>query len=130
MKILVVDDDLISQKIMKAICMRLGYKVVTATDGAEALEMFKRYPIRIVISDWVMPRMDGLALCQKIRKVTEKGQVFFFLVTGKRTALGDYNRAREAGVDDFLYKPVDIHVFRNQLAVAEQFLGLVTGETI
>jgi len=72
MKILIVDDDVISRRIMKAICVRLGYKVVTAPDGVEALDIFQRFPIRIVISDWVMPKLDGVGLCKAIRSTPDR----------------------------------------------------------
>jgi len=103
--------------------MRLGYKVVTASNGVEALDIFKKYPISIVISDWVMPELDGLSLCRQVRQIPNK-QSFFFLVTGRRKSLSDFAIARETGVDDFVYKPLDFHVFRNQLKVAERVLEL------
>jgi DNA-binding response OmpR family regulator len=125
MKVLIADDDIISQKIMKSICVRLGYKVVTTADGQEALDAFKRYPVRIIISDWMMPKLDGLALCQEVRKIPDKDYTFFFLITGRRKSIKDFSLAREAGADDFIYKPLDFHVFRNQMKVAERMLGLI-----
>lgn len=125
MKVLIVDDDVISRKILKATCLTLGCRVVEATDGKEAWELFNRYPVQIVISDWIMPEMDGLTLCQKIRHCSKGDYVFFFIITGKKTALEDFSKAREAGADDFIFKPIDYHVFRNQLAVAERMLNLI-----
>jgi DNA-binding response OmpR family regulator len=126
MKILIVDDDAVSRKLMRASCVNLGHKVVEASNGMEAWDAFLRYPIRIIISDWMMPGMDGLELCQKIRKSPASDYTFFFLITGKKTGLDDFVTARGVGADDFIYKPVDFHVLRNQLEVAERMLNLIT----
>src|SRR5262245_58073166 len=128
MKVLIVDDDIISQKILKSICTRLGYKVVAAADGEQALHAYKRYPINIIISDWMMPKMDGLSLCERVRGMREHNYTYFFLVTGRRKSLSDFAMAREKGADDFIYKPLDFHVFRNQLKVAEKMLGLIDNQ--
>jgi DNA-binding response OmpR family regulator len=125
MKILIADDDAVSRKLIKNICVRLGYTVNEAHDGMKAWETYIRNPSRIVVSDWVMPGLDGLDLCQNIRKDKRPNYAFFFLITGKKTSLQNYTEAMEAGVDDFLYKPVDFHVFRNQLRMAERVLGLL-----
>lgn len=125
MDILVVDDDVVSREVMKAVCEELGYHVKTAENGADALAVFMESPFRIIMSDWVMPEMDGVELCRKIRELTEKTYTFFFLITGKKTKLRDYNAALQAGADDFIYKPIDPDVFRNQLRMAQRVLGLV-----
>lgn len=126
MKVLVVDDNAVSRKIMKATCESLGYKVVEAKDGEEAWEKFNTYPIRIVISDWVMPKCTGLELCQKIRKSPNADYTYFFLVTGLKTTFEDFDHARNEGIDDFIYKPLDFHVFRNQFEVAERMLSMIS----
>lgn len=128
MKILIVDDDVISRKVMRSSCVNLGYKVVEAENGMEAWDAFQKYPIRIIISDWMMPGMDGLELCQRVRKSSAADYTFFFLVTGKKTSLEDFVTARGVGADDFIYKPVDFHVLRNQLEVAERMLTLINDE--
>ena len=128
MKVLIVDDDAVSRKVMRSSCVNLGYKVVEAANGMEAWDAFQRYPIRIIISDWVMPGMDGLELCRKVRNSPVADYTFFFLVTGKKTDLEDFVTARGVGADDFIYKPVDFHVLRNQLEVAERMLKLINDE--
>lgn len=108
---------------MKSICTKLGYTVTAVSDGAEALEEYRKRPTSIIISDWIMPLVDGLSLCERIRKMPiHDMRPFFFLVTGRRKTLSDYAQARDQGVDDFIYKPLDFHVFRNQLKVAERVL--------
>ncbi len=129
MKILIVDDDVVSRKLMRSSCSNLGYKVVEASNGKDAWAAFQKYPIRIVISDWMMPEMDGLELCQKVRSSAASDYTFFFLVTGKKTSLEDFVTARGIGADDFIYKPVDFHVLRNQLEMADRMLRLLNERT-
>jgi CheY-like chemotaxis protein len=125
-KILIADDNAVSRKIMRAMAERLGYRVVEAKSGVEAWRAFQRHPIRIVISDWMMPGMSGVELCQKIRSCPKSQSTFFFLISGKKTGLGDFAQAHAAGADDFIYKPLDFYVVRNQIERAEQTLGLLT----
>jgi DNA-binding response OmpR family regulator len=128
MKILIVDDNAVSRKVMKAMCTRLGYKVVEARDGAEGWDLFNKYPIRIIISDWMMPSLSGIDLCKKVRASQHSDYTFFFLVTGKKTSLEDFATARTAGADDFVYKPLDFYVLRNQINMAERMLSLINSE--
>ncbi len=128
MKILIVDDNAVSRKVMKAMCSRLGYKVVEARNGAEGWDLFNKYPVRIIISDWMMPSLTGIDLCKKIRASQHSDYTFFFLITGKKTSLDDFATARAAGADDFVYKPLDFYVLRNQIGMAERMLSLINSE--
>ena len=67
MKILIVDDELVSRKKMDLLVSNLGYETVVADDGMEGWEVWKKERPKMVITDWMMPRMDGLELCKKIR---------------------------------------------------------------
>lgn len=120
--ILIVDDDVVSRKMMKTVCQSLGYRVIESEDGKQALKVLKRRKVEILISDWIMPKVDGLALCEQLRKKAGR-HPFVFLVTGKKKGLHNYTEAMDAGVDDLVYKPVDFYVFRNQLQVAERALA-------
>jgi len=128
MKILIVDDNAVSRKVMKAMCSRLGYKVVEARNGEEGWDLFNKYPVRIIISDWMMPEMNGVDLCKKVRASQHSDYTFFFLITGKKTSLDDFATARSAGADDFVYKPLDFYVLRNQINMAERMLSLINSE--
>jgi DNA-binding response OmpR family regulator len=128
MKILIVDDNAVSRKVMKAMCSRLGYKVVEARNGEEGWDLFNKYPIRIIISDWMMPTLSGIDLCKKVRASQHSDYTFFFLITGKKTSLDDFATARSAGADDFVYKPLDFYVLRNQINMAERMLSLINNE--
>lgn len=67
MKILIAEDDPVSVKILQFTLEHYGHEVVSAADGEEAWQLFDRDPVRVVVSDWMMPRVDGLELCQKVR---------------------------------------------------------------
>ncbi|MBI4249290.1 MAG: response regulator [Elusimicrobia bacterium] len=125
MKILIVDDDEISQKVVKRVLERLDYEDILASDGKQAWEVFDAEPVPVVISDWVMPDMSGLALCQKIRKRPQTDYTYFILLTGTLTGKYSYMEAMEAGVDDFLTKPLDPVVLQGRLRVAERILSLM-----
>lgn len=66
MKILVVDDDLVTGTLLNKILTKQGYEITQVTDGAKALEALQAETHRIILTDWIMPEMDGLTLCKKI----------------------------------------------------------------
>ncbi|MBI2071358.1 MAG: response regulator [Elusimicrobia bacterium] len=125
MKVLVADDDPVSQKLLEAVLSEFGCEVLIAPNGQEAWETFNRQDIDLIISDWMMPEMDGLAFCRKVRRRSNSGYPFFFLITGKKTKVADYCQAMEEGVDDFLYKPIDGNVLKNQLKVVQRTRSLL-----
>ena len=99
----------------------MGHEVVSASDGFEALGMFNTSPTRVVVSDWMMPRMDGLELCQKIRSKKNTDYTWFILLT-TRGGREDYHAAMDAGIDDFLSKPLDGDELMLRLRVAERII--------
>src|SRR3954469_7187789 len=102
----------------------LGHQVVATANGAEALEQLTRKDdIRVVITDWVMPAMNGLDLCQHIRSREHARYVYVLVVTGRR-GKKRYLEALEAGADDFIPKPIDAEELGARLRVAERILGL------
>jgi sigma-B regulation protein RsbU (phosphoserine phosphatase) len=121
-RILVAEDDPVSSIILRTVLEKLGYETVIARDGSEAWDEFNKEPVRLIVSDWMMPGMDGLALCEKVRKRSRALYTYFILLTANRTSPGNYALATAAGVDDFLTKPLDREAIRMRLAVAERIL--------
>jgi len=121
-RILVVEDDPISSIILQTVLEKFGYEPVMACDGAEAWEKFDREPTRLIVSDWMMPGMDGLGLCEKVRARPQTLYTYFILLTANRTSTENYALATAAGIDDFLTKPLDREAIRMRLAVAERIL--------
>src|SRR3954452_901382 len=83
MQILIAEDDLLSSLILRKTLEKMGHEVVTAVDGADAWERVEQGDIRLVISDWMMPRMDGLEFCRRIRQRSDGPYVYVILVTAK-----------------------------------------------
>ena len=121
-RILIAEDDPISAKILEAALTRFGYEPVIACDGVEAWDKFNQEPARLIVSDWMMPHLDGLGLCEKVRARAQTPYTYFILLTANRTSSENYERASAAGVDDFMVKPLDREAIKLRLRVAERIL--------
>jgi sigma-B regulation protein RsbU (phosphoserine phosphatase) len=126
MKILIAEDDHISSKILRLTLQQLGHEVLAARDGAEAWEMFDGEPVRVIVSDWMMPKLDGLALCRRIRDRPQTPYTFFIILTAAYTTSDDYSLAMDSGIDDFLTKPLDREMLRTRLYMAQRILRYTT----
>ncbi len=115
-----------SRTILRLALRKLGHEVVEAVDGAEAWKMLAQEPVRVVVSDWSMPTMDGLELCRRIRAKEGAGYTYFILLTARDASRENQLAAAEAGVDDFLTKPLDVNELWNRLRVAERILRYAT----
>lgn len=124
LKVLVAEDDRTSRAQIRGALQKLGYDVVEAVNGASAWESLHLQRVRVVVSDWVMPDIDGLELCRRVRAEAGKPYVYFILYSGQRLAGDDYTKAMDEGVDDFLPKPVDPEELRMRLRVAERIVSL------
>jgi diguanylate cyclase (GGDEF)-like protein len=123
MKILVVEDDLLSQTILKDALARLGYSVTLAGNGRDALELCQHEQFPIIITDWVMPEMDGIEFCRSIRAIPTEHYVFILLLTSldKKSEL---IAGLEAGADEYLVKPVHEIELAARLKAARRVLDL------
>jgi DNA-binding response OmpR family regulator len=126
LNILAVEDDILARKIICRSLRRLGHEVIEATDGEEAWALLQAGGIRVVVCDWMMPRLDGLELCRRIRAKIGAEYVYFILLTGNSASDDNQRAAAEAGVDDFLTKPLDPQEMWMRLRVAERILRYAT----
>lgn len=124
MKVLIAEDDRTNRALLQGSLMKLGYEVIETVNGASAWDALSRTGARIVVSDWVMPDIDGLELCRRMRSRKDAPYVYFILLTGKMLGAGHYAKAMEEGVDDFLTKPLDVDALRIRLRVAERIVQL------
>lgn len=122
MNILIAEDDLISRKLLQSNLEQMGYGVSVAKDGEEAWEMFNTIPYRVVVSDWLMPKINGLDLCHRVRERPDTDYTYFILLTANTGSEQNYLEAMDAGVDDFLSKPLDRQQLQIRLRVAERIL--------
>src|SRR6267378_3270581 len=107
---------------MAWILQKLGYQVVAASNGKEAWDAFRKGRFRLVISDVLMPEIDGLELCRKIRQHKQSKYTYIIIITaliGKK----DYLEGMDAGADDFVTKPFDPDELKARLRVAERIIS-------
>lgn len=123
MRILVVEDDPITAKVLKRAVLTLGHEPIMASDGMEALQQFQRSHPDVVITDWLMPKLEGPDLCQKIREQQDTPYSYIIVLTGKGER-SDRHEAISAGADDFLTKPLDYEELESRLEVAERILEM------
>jgi diguanylate cyclase (GGDEF)-like protein len=123
MKILIAEDDLLSSLILRKTLERMGHEVISVVDGADAMQRVSQGDIRLVISDWMMPRMDGLEFCRRIRTRADGSYIYVILVTAKQQRK-DRIEGLEAGADDFLVKPLDRGELMARVSVALRILSM------
>jgi diguanylate cyclase (GGDEF)-like protein len=103
--ILVVDDDVVSRTVVEKHLVKAGFEVASAANGSEALALFDATFYPIVLTDWMMPEIDGPQLCRLIREKKTDGYVFILLITA-RDSKTDIVSGLESGADDYLTKPI------------------------
>jgi signal transduction histidine kinase len=106
MKLLVVEDDVVTGTLLKKVLSKEGYDVTHVNNGGDALAAVQSAAYRIILTDWVMPEMDGLTLCRHIRVLDLSRYIYIILVTAKNSKK-DAVSGLEAGADDYIIKPFD-----------------------
>ncbi|NJO78561.1 MAG: response regulator transcription factor [Cyanobacteria bacterium RM1_2_2] len=104
--ILIVDDDITLRTALIRYLQNRGYSVQEASSGAEALNLFEQNPPDVVVSDVIMPEMDGLEFCRRLR-ATRSGQLVPFIFLSSRKDVEDRVQGHQMGADDYLVKPFD-----------------------
>jgi DNA-binding response OmpR family regulator len=123
MKILIVDDDPTSRLILQVTLKKLGHVVTAVRSGAEALVLFERQDVPLLISDVLMPDVNGLQLCGRIRAAGRPQYTYIILLTSVGGKFG-YLAGMRAGADDFITKPFDEDLLAARLVAAERLLSL------
>ncbi len=123
MEILIAEDNTVSQKLLNKIVRQMGHNAILAKNGKEALEMLKKNNISMVITDWMMPEMDGVTLCRKIREAEFSSYIYLILLTAKdsrKDALAGF----KAGSDDYIIKPFNHDELKAKIRVGERIIKL------
>ena len=126
MKILIAEDDVVSAKILQFALESAGHEVIVTATGEEAYAAFDHSPVRVIVSDWMMPGLDGLDLCRQVRSRPKTDYTYFILLTAINTGRENLRKAMDAGVDDFLPKPLDREAIMMRLRVAERIIEFAT----
>ncbi len=106
MKMLIVEDDPFVQKVVKKVFTGMGFEVLACGDGATAIDFIKNDRIQFAVVDWILPEMDGLTLCRKVRKLKLSRYIYMIVLTS-RNKKEDLVQALDAGADDYIAKPFD-----------------------
>jgi len=121
--ILVVDDSRAQRRVLGASLSRQGYQVIEVGSGEEALEVLAREDIDLILSDWMMPGMDGLELCRTFRAMPREKYIYFILLTSK-TEKGAVAQGLDVGADDFLNKPPNADELRSRITAGDRILRM------
>jgi len=111
MKVMVVDDNEQNLDLLEALLSSEKYEVVYARDGLEALEHLKKGSFGLIISDILMPRMDGFQLCRECKVDPHLKDIPFIFYTATYTDGKDEEFASSLGADRFIVKPIETQVF-------------------
>jgi two-component system cell cycle response regulator len=124
-RILVADDDPVSRRLLESSLERWGYEVVVAEDGISALAALRApNPPKLAVLDWMMPGLDGVAVCREIRQSKDADYTYILLLTVKGEK-GDVIAGLEAGADDYLTKPFDPQELKVRLRTGTRILYLL-----
>lgn len=124
MKVLIVEDDPVSRRVLEANLLEWNYDVLLTSDGGKAWELIQNPDApNLIVSDWMMPNMDGLELCRKLRKMERSCYTYFIILTAKGDKK-DVIKGLDAGADDYLIKPFDRDELRYRLKIGERIIRL------
>lgn len=123
MKILVVDDDALQRKLIEETLMVGGYSVISFDNAQAAKKVIEQDAVRFVITDWVMPDMDGVSFVRWIRAAKITGYVYVMLLTSREDP-GDIKDGLNAGADDYIKKPFHPTELLARVSVGERILSL------
>ena len=123
MSVLIADDDPTIRIVLEQTLRNLGHKVAVAVNGREALKLAIDLNPQLVISDLVMPGVDGVQLCQALRDTEEGRKMYFILLTGM-TEEAEMVEGFAAGADDYLTKPFNARVLTARLRAAERVIRM------
>ena len=123
LRILAVDDDPVSLRLLTTLLRKDGHEVLTARNGKEALAVYMERGAQVVITDWMMPEMDGLMLCKQLRRTEEGRKLYLLLLTG-RTEEERIVEAFEVGVDDYIVKPFKPELLKARIQPARRVIRL------
>lgn len=121
--VLLVDDSRLQRRILRASLERWGHEVAECGSGEEALEICRDRPVDLIISDWMMPGMNGPEFCRAFRALPREGYAYFILLTSK-SETDEMIHGLDVGADEFLTKPVNASELRARIASGERILRM------
>lgn len=122
-QVLVVDDSRLQRRILVSSLKKWGFDVIEADCAAAAMDICSKGLPDLVLSDWMMPGMDGLEFCRAFRDLPSEGYGYFILLTSK-SEKNEIAQGLDAGADDFLTKPVNSGELRARISAGDRILGM------
>lgn len=122
MRILLAEDEVVARTLIARVLRDLGHEVTDVEDGEAAWRAYQVEPYKVILTDWLMPRCDGLELIQRIRGQEDKNYTYILMLTANSGEREQYLEAMHAGADDFLPKPLDRIDLEVRLGVANRIL--------
>src|SRR5918911_1785939 len=119
MKALVADDDATTCALLCAVLDELGHEAEAVSDGNTAWQRYQETKPPLVVLDIIMPGLDGIEVCRRIRQLDERRETFILVLTG-RDQPGDLPAVLDAGADDYVTKPASAEHIRARLVVAQR----------
>ena len=124
-KILIAEDDPVSLKILESMLQKWGYEVLKAVDGAQAWNLYQAHSdIQLIISDWMMPNVDGIDLCKFVRGFNSNGCYTYFILLTAKSQVDDLVAGINAGADDFIAKPFNQFELQARLFAGQRIVRL------
>jgi len=124
MKVLIADDDALSRKILEDALSEWGYEILMAHNGNEAWDILEKNDRpNLAVLDWIMPGMDGVEICRRLRKLSLPNYVYVILLTA-RSKLEDVIKGLESGADDYIIKPFHHEELKSRLKIGQRIIEL------
>jgi diguanylate cyclase (GGDEF)-like protein len=124
MQVLAAEDNPVFQSMLRTLLTKWGYRAVMARDGNEAWNILESDEApRLAVLDWMMPGLDGVEICRRLRALQREPYTYILLLTG-RTESHDLIEGMDAGADDYLTKPFNAHELRVRIRAGRRILDL------
>jgi diguanylate cyclase (GGDEF)-like protein len=124
MRILIAEDDVVTRRILAEMLHKWGYETVVTRDGDQAWEALQRYDApHLAVLDWLMPGMDGLELCRRLRTLDRDIRPYVVMLTGM-SQKRDLLKGFEVGADDYVIKPFDPDELKVRIQAGERIVNL------
>lgn len=122
-KILIAEDDPVSSRMLEKRLQQWGYQVLLAKNGDEAWRALQKPGLRLALLDWMMPKIDGVELCKRIRQISKPNYMYIILLTSKDETQ-DVIKGLQAGADDYMTKPVNFLELHARLQTGRRIIKL------